>query len=284
MRFCFERGWNLDAVQEVRMKKRVYLLVGLLLAAMFSFTLTANADEVEEELTNAYVLQNGGMLSEKGMINMKTRGTGDLAGAQEAIITAMEELDDQVDISSYQVTYDQLVQVYSQMMNDHPSLFYVAKVNPWCNSTTNIVLWLDITYKYDKTTIQVMKSEYEYEVEIILSKVQSNWSDMEKILFVNDYLATNCRYEDEVFNDTSLEVYDVYAVFVKKKAVCQGYALAFMDLMDRLGISCELVTSDILWHAWNIVELDGEWYQVDVTWNDPTSPDELGRAMSRVRN
>ena len=64
-------------------------------------------------------------------------------------------------------------------------------------------------------------------------------------------------------------VYTSYGAFVNHNAVCQGYALAFKVLMDRAGIPCCYVSSDAINHAWNMVRLDGNWYHVDVTWDDP---------------
>lgn len=59
--------------------------------------------------------------------------------------------------------------------------------------------------------------------------------------------------------------------------VCEGYARAFKVLCDELGIPCVLTSGTARLnaedtpesHMWNYVELDGQWYAVDVTWNDP---------------
>lgn len=57
---------------------------------------------------------------------------------------------------------------------------------------------------------------------------------------------------------------------------CNGYALAFKDIMTRLNIQALHITSDSMQHAWNLVYLDGEWYHVDVTWDDPVYGDSEG--------
>ena len=44
--------------------------------------------------------------------------------------------------------------------------------------------------------------------------------------------------------------------------------MAYQLLMDMAGVPCEVVTNDT--HAWNVVQIDGEWYHVDTTWDDPT--------------
>ncbi|MBQ9990283.1 MAG: hypothetical protein IJP31_05000 [Lachnospiraceae bacterium] len=59
--------------------------------------------------------------------------------------------------------------------------------------------------------------------------------------------------------------FSAYGVFVEEIAVCQGYALAYKLLCDRVGIECYMVTSDSMNHAWNIVWLDGH----GIMWMQP---------------
>ena len=54
-------------------------------------------------------------------------------------------------------------------------------------------------------------------------------------------------------------------------AVCSGYASTFRLLMELQGIHCDYITNAD--HGWNAVELDGKWYFVDVTWDDPDNGD-----------
>lgn len=83
-------------------------------------------------------------------------------------------------------------------------------------------------------------------------------------LSVHDWLVLHCAY------DLSLEANTGYDLLVNGTTVCAGYAAAYMDILNRLGIPCVTVTSEEMNHAWNLVQLDGQWYHVDVTWDDPT--------------
>lgn len=58
-------------------------------------------------------------------------------------------------------------------------------------------------------------------------------------------------------------------MLVNHIGVCNGYALAYKYLLNEVGINCYMVTSESMNHAWNLVELDGSYYHVDVTWDDP---------------
>ena len=115
------------------------------------------------------------------------------------------------------------------------------------------------------------KSELEAAANEIISKVNPSWSDLAKVLFVHDYLAATRCY------DTTYTKYSAYHNLVEGTSVCQGYSEAFWYLMYKLGIDCKVVDSNTLNHAWNIVKVNGNWYQIDLTWDDPI-PDVPGRS------
>lgn len=108
----------------------------------------------------------------------------------------------------------------------------------------------------------------------ILSLIDDDMTDMEKALVVHDYMVQNYEY------DTNLEIYSAEGIFENKKGVCQAYAFAYIEIMKELSIECLFVPSDAMNHAWNLIKIDGEWYHIDVTWDDPT-PDLLGRVWHK---
>ena len=104
----------------------------------------------------------------------------------------------------------------------------------------------------------------------------------EKALAVHDYIVLNCQYNwyiattsDNPYDKTkySENVFNAYGALVDKNAVCQGYAEAFNLIMKKLNCPAYMVTST--GHAWSMIQLDGQWYNVDATWDDPV-PDKAG--------
>lgn len=97
--------------------------------------------------------------------------------------------------------------------------------------------------------------------------IQEPMTDFDKELAVHDYLVRNCVYG---FPEEEEDAYEAYGVLVKNRAVCDGYAEAFFLLMSCLDIECDIVVgyADATLHAWNQVKLDGNWYNVDLTWDD----------------
>lgn len=100
-----------------------------------------------------------------------------------------------------------------------------------------------------------------------------NGSTYNKILQVHNWLVEELEYGTEISGNNS---YNIYGAFVNKSVVCEGYAEAFKYIMDELNIPCVLVVGKaqnsegtIENHEWNYVNIDGKWYAVDVTWDDP---------------
>lgn len=104
---------------------------------------------------------------------------------------------------------------------------------------------------------------------------------------IHDHMVLHCQYalENKIDGKISNDVWNYDGVFVYGQAVCQGYALAFKLCMDILGIESRVILGKTPEgkHVWNAVQLDGEWYYVDVTWDDPV-PDEEGRVVYNYFN
>ena len=106
----------------------------------------------------------------------------------------------------------------------------------------------------------------------------------EQILYLNDALTARNAYNSAVatgYGEPSTSAWKCISALVGNTGaagpVCEGYARAFQVLCDKLGIPCVLVdgvareslVSVPESHMWNYVQIDGGWYAVDVTWNDP---------------
>ncbi len=96
-------------------------------------------------------------------------------------------------------------------------------------------------------------------------------------LAIHDYLVNNIEYVD----DQSDDIYNAYDALINGKAVCSGYTEVFKTFMDMIGINCITISGNAgdEKHIWNMVELNNEWYHVDVTWDDPVNNTGLTHHM-----
>lgn len=117
--------------------------------------------------------------------------------------------------------------------------------------------------------------------ETIQAIIKPGMTQLQKELAIHDYVVNNTRYDSENYKTGELpdDDYTAYGILINKTGVCQGYAEAVKKLLDYVGIKNIIVTgtasngSGIESHAWNIVQIDGEYYHLDTTWDDPVMND-----------
>lgn len=130
------------------------------------------------------------------------------------------------------------------------------------------------------------KRLYQVVKAVLKSKIKSSMSDYQKELALHDYLVKRCKYST---NSTSSDIYEAYGALVNHEAVCDGYAQALQLLFACSGITSQYIygtatdANGSMDHAWNLVKLDGDWYHLDATWDDPT-PDRKGRILHAYFN
>ncbi|NLK52794.1 MAG: DUF5050 domain-containing protein, partial [Syntrophomonadaceae bacterium] len=164
-----------------------------------------------------------------------------------------------------------------KVLNDHPEIFYFTHENSyyWSNGR------LEFKYKYPKDQIESMVTVLNQKIASILgSAIKSNMCELEKELALHNYLVLNTAYDYEnLKNNTIPELsYEAYGCLIDGIAVCDGYAKAMKLLLNQVGIEALRVIGEGKGesHAWNLVKIDGFWYHLDVTWDDPV-PDVPNR-------
>ena len=137
---------------------------------------------------------------------------------------------------------------------------------------------LEPNYVYTKSERETKATEIENAGNEIISNIPDSYTEYEKIKYVYEYLVNSVEYVEGVPDNQN-----IYSSLVRKQSVCAGYAKANQYLLEQLGIYCIYVTGTATnsqsseSHAWNIVQCDGNYYYVDVTWADPlfASNDEV---------
>ncbi len=153
---------------------------------------------------------------------------------------------------------------------DHPEVFYVD--NEYTISTKktlfNSYVELNVTYTIKtKEELDAKINEVETKINEYLSEAEGK-DGFDAELILHDKLGQKIEYFNyEKIEDVPQECHSIYGAFVNGKAVCDGFSKALQILLDRKGIENILVlgTLENESHAWNLVKLDDEWYNVDLT-------------------
>ncbi|MHC0037747.1 leucine-rich repeat domain-containing protein [Pseudoneobacillus sp. C159] len=122
-------------------------------------------------------------------------------------------------------------------------------------------------------------AEVYYKVKKIVSQtLKPGMTDFQKVLALHDYLVDSVEYDVDTYfqGKDSPHSYTPYGSLIKGLAVCDGYSRAMDLLLKAAGFKTYWITGDVKnfgWegHSWNLVYLNGQYYHIDTTWNDPIS-------------
>lgn len=199
---------------------------------------------------------------------------------EEYVVSAIENFQTEIDISAYNIPRSKVGEEYQKILNNHPEIFYVGNGFRYSYNPQDVVVNItEISYLDTPDKIRLMRDELEAAAEQAVAQVDTSLDDYEQALIVHDYLVQNCEYDFENYEKNQVPdiSHTAYGALVNHIAVCDGYSDAFSYIMEnKLGVSCDVVSSDAMAHAWNMIEIGGKWYHVDATWDDPTK-DNIGR-------
>lgn len=103
----------------------------------------------------------------------------------------------------------------------------------------------------------------------VLDKASKMSSDIDKVKYIHDWLIYYVN--DGSANANDMYYHGAYAAAVDKKGVCQAYSNAFVYCMQKLGIvstSLHGTSWNGEQHIWNMVKVGGDWYELDIYWDD----------------
>ena len=163
---------------------------------------------------------------------------------------------------------EEVDRVYHALLKDHPELYWVhnrKQVYKTAYEGSDYCLFSP-GYSYSEEEMQQIEQSMEQAWQEVNALLPEGADDYEIVKTVYTYLIDSTEY---VLSDDDQSI---AGVFWKKAAVCAGYAGAVQYLLERLGVPCIYVDGSARGstegHAWNIVQLDGDYYYVDATNGD----------------
>lgn len=226
---------------------------------------------VEAEIEGAY--QFGDAPEAGGGISAFSVSTYDNS-LEDYLYRQMLKRADRIDISAYNLSPSDVGSLVSGVLNEHPDLYFVNRMFQYgYGPSYETVADLYMTYSTDYDD-----AAFKRKAEAALACVTDGMSSDMKAIVLHDYLVINVEYDYDNYLSGSIpdDSFNAYGTLVNGTAVCNGYALAYKYLLNQVGIESYMVTSKSMNHAWNLVKLDGEYYHVDTTWDDPVR-DMVGR-------
>ena len=179
--------------------------------------------------------------------------------------------------------YQSAIEAYTY---DNAEVFYLSPRKMYLNietttkggdSTYNVYInsgseanYLTEEFNSKQAIDQAISQIEQVKNQILQNKTGNTFEDVKMI---HDYLVDTINYDSSL---SKQNIYNIYGALVNRECVCEGYARAFKYLLDELDIPCVMIIGtatnsqgETENHAWNYVQLNGAWYAVDTTWNDP---------------
>ncbi|SFL13025.1 Transglutaminase-like superfamily protein [Paenibacillus sp. 1_12] len=138
---------------------------------------------------------------------------------------------------------------------------------------------INLTFTYWETADQSRNVAAKVS-DILAEIITPDMNDFQKEKAIHDWIVSNLSY------DTTMVQHSAYAgLFGGKKTVCQGYALLAYRMLTDAGLENKIIegTSGGQLHTWNLVKLEGNWYHLDTTWDDPVA-DTSGKTVYSYYN
>lgn len=182
-----------------------------------------------------------------------------------------------------QISEAELSSVFTALKNDNPHLLCLANTYSYFTVGNRLCFLPEYTGEAEKCNERCEKT-----VEVakgIAEKAPAQRDDFHRELYLHDTLTRETRFE------TGGDCETAYGALIKHRAQCSGYSLAFKLLLDIGGLesftvdgSARSTDGKTELHKWNCVKINGEWYFVDPTWNDPVTDKKQDRTRHNYFN
>ncbi len=161
-----------------------------------------------------------------------------------------------------------LLETIDAYEGDHPENFWFT--GDFYYKVDNNITFIELDYNMKGEELKNAKVVFNKKIEEILNQIPNYENELDRELYIHDYLADNCKYG----YDYSLELEEAldatnnaYFALVDGMSACEGLSKAFQLLCNKVGIECICISGITLEekHMWNIIKINNEWCHVDVT-------------------
>ena len=184
----------------------------------------------------------------------------------ELIYNNAKDFNRSITIGNRNITYSKMQKILLCVNYDNPLMFQIPLVIFNWSGTPDNVTKIVLSEDFTEQECEKYRKKTEECADKILACADGSTSLMAYIDEIRYQLLSNAYYSEEDENSD----YEAFGIMVKGKGVCESYSRAFQYLCQRIGLECILVVGDCdgEGHMWNMIQLEGDWYHMDLTWDD----------------
>ncbi len=253
--------------------KRILSMVLIMVLMLTALPLTASAYTASVKFTGVATLN---YYASDYVDNTEIEQLVDIAAFRECVINAYKNSQSKIDVSAFKVraTDTNFNRLASFIFYNMPESFHVDGIS--AEEKFGYITYLVLNNQIDLDDYNVMYNQMTAAADILLEGIEGNdnLTELEKALLLHDRLAIWNEYDTENYEQNTIPLisHTAYGALVNRISVCDGYAKAYIFLLNRVGVRAEYISSDMLVHAWNIVFINDIPYHVDITWDDSDEP------------
>ncbi len=201
-----------------------------------------------------------------------TSGQDHMVAAYDHIGEQLAAFNDDISMYSFRLTLPEMERVIQYYYDDHPEVFWMKNAYSYYYFTegdTDYAYSFQQTYDYTPQEVSEWQTKIAARVKELTEGLTDDTPALEREKTVHDRLLRSADYDSTL---TKPHAHDLIGVMLNGTGVCESYARAFQYLLHQCGIPSGVVHGIVEGterHMWNTVQIDGEWYHVDPTWDDP---------------
>lgn len=213
----------------------------------------------------------------RGYITTNTEFYLEHTDAVEYLASQLYKMETEIDVYDYRIPSSDFMTYCTTAFESNPDLFFLEQGHSWSGSTRNgYVRLIRPPYIYSADQVEEYKGQFYLKADYFLDMVDDSMTDLEKAVVLHDAICTNSSY------NVNKGTFDL---MVNGEGRCFGYAQTYAYLLAQVGIKSEIVSGygNGGSHQWLKVQIGGSYYNVDITFDDPTvnGSDKMGYASHR---
>ncbi len=186
----------------------------------------------------------------------------------------------------FSLSKSQALAIWHLVILDNPEFYFTSKTV--LSSSEEIVLLCDESYaSYDsRRNVNIKLDEFKAGINARVDDIRNTISDIHDYILENTQYAYDYDLSGNKVAKTNFDVYEISGILLNGEGVCEAYSKIFVYMLKLYNIksiiytgSGVLLSGNVESHAWNLVEIDGDYYGFDLTWND-SSNSRLNYGMS----
>lgn len=185
-----------------------------------------------------------------------------------------------MDISNLNATGNDVKQAYWAFDYENPQFFWLANGFSYTKTSNGKVVSVEANFSRSDSEAKRLQELLDQSVNKIISEAMAQDNLFDRVKVLHDAIVEMTTYT--INGNVAKSEADgplIYGI-----GLCEGYSKAFMYLCQSVGIECICVAGYANEpHMWNMVKLDGEWYNIDVTWDDPLKYDYFCIPTSKIK-